>query len=264
MLCLRTAEVVVDLDDLGSWPAEVRSELDEKLDGLIAEYDAQTQFDLSGDHWFKPPPPKPLTRRAQLVITEQMKAMKLRVFHATRLLDFNEVVRDGIRPLVLDERVARLRELAAQRRLADFEDEIGEIIGRVDLTDNCFTIREARVWATPLRRYLHDGGCDVFFDHWGGEAVQRLAHMASPALEAAIQGIGNPAVVVAKIPALGFCKRSNWRLAPTMLELALEASGRVEVSVGAWDVCAELPIPPEWIEGVVPPDDATVSDPRRT
>jgi hypothetical protein len=135
-----------------------------------------------------------------------MEKEELRVFHATRLLDFDEVRREGLRPLVFEERIDKLRGLAAQGRLPDFTGNIDEALGRVDLRGISLGNRETWVWATPLRRFLHDGGCDVFFEHWGGEAVQRLAQMASPELEAAIRQIGDPAVVIAKIPAIGVCE----------------------------------------------------------
>jgi hypothetical protein len=250
---------VVDLDDLESWPNEIRAELDRNLDSLIAERRAERKYDLSADRWFKPAPPMPFTERACDLILKRMETERLRVFHATRLLDFDEVRRDGLRPLVLQERVSRLRDLAKRGRLNGISDGVDELIAGVDLSDKYFTIREMRVWATPRRRYLHDGGCDVFFEHWGGEAVQRLARMASPELEAAIKQIGAPAVVIANIPAIGVCEGSTSRMPPTMVELALQASGRINVSIGAWDVRTKQPFPPEWIENIVPPDHPSVT-----
>lgn len=99
----------------------------------------------------------------------------------------------------------------------------------------------------------------MFFEHWGGEAVQRLAQMASPELEAAIRQIGVPAVVIARIPAIGVCEGATSRLPPTIVELALEASNRIEVPVGAWDVRTKQPLPPEWIEDIVPPSHPKVA-----
>ncbi len=84
--------------------------------------------------------------------------------------------------------------------------------------------------------------------------------MGSRELEAAIQKTGNPAVVIAAIRAPGFCTFSDWRLVPTMLELALKASGQIDVPVGAWDVRTTQPFPPGWIEGVLPPDHAKLGD----
>lgn len=253
---------IVDLDDMETWPDEVREQLSRNLDGLVAEYAAQRDFDLSGDRWSQTSPSKLLTDSAHELITEHMGRERLRVFHATRLLDCNEVRVGGLRPLALDERIQKLRDLAAQGRLPGFNGQIDEVIGRVDLTDRFFTIREQLVWATPMRRYLHDGGCDVFFEHWGGEAVQRLAAMACPELETAIQNIGKAAVVVVNIPALGCCKAADWRLPPTMLELALEASGQIDVAIGAWDVRTAQAIPADWIEDIVPPSDAKLADDR--
>jgi len=250
---------VVDLDEPKSWPNEIREELGKNLDYLIEERAAEREYDLSSDRWLQPAPPSPFTKRAHRLILDRMQAEELRVFHATRLLDFDEVRTKGLLPLVFDERINRLRELAAQRRLAGFAEDIDAATGRVDANDPYLSTREGQVWATPMRRYLHDGRCDVFFEHWGGEAVQRFTMMASPQLEAAIKQIGEPAVVIAKIPAIGVCERAISQLPQTMVELALASSGRIEVPVGAWDVRAKVPFLPEWIEDIVPPDDPTVA-----
>jgi hypothetical protein len=112
----------VDLDNFGSWLEEVRLELDTNLNELIAEHIAQVEFDRSVDRWHKPAPAQPLNWRAQELIMEKMKMRKLRVFHAMRLLDFDEVLCDGFRPLVLQERISRLRELAAQGCFTGFDE----------------------------------------------------------------------------------------------------------------------------------------------
>jgi hypothetical protein len=97
---------VVDLDDPGSWPSEIRAELDGNLDSLIEERLAERKYDLSGDRWHKPAPPTSLTERAHKLILERMEKEELRVFHATRLIDFDQVRREGLRPLVLEERLS--------------------------------------------------------------------------------------------------------------------------------------------------------------
>lgn len=255
------SHLVVDLDDPRTWPNEIRAELDKNLDSLIKERLARREFDSSNDRWHKPAPSTPYTKQAEALILDRMDKEELRVFHATRLLDPNEVRRGGLRPLAIEERTAKLRELAIQGLLQGFTDDIDEAIGRVDLKDESFRIREAWVWATPMRRYLHDGGCDVFFQNWGGEAVQRLAEMASPELEAAIRQIGEPAVVIARIPAIGVCEGATSRLAPTMVELAMEASRRIDVPIGAWDVRAKQPFAAEWIEDIVSPNHPKVAEP---
>jgi hypothetical protein len=184
---------------------------------------------------------------------------RIKVFHATRLLDFDAVRREGLRPLDLDHQIKIMQErLLATGRFAS-EREIEALIATVDIQGSFFRGREGQVWATPLRRFLHDGGCEVFFKHWGGEAIQRLSAMASPQLVAEIQSLGTPAVVTASIPAFGCCSFSDWRLAPTMVGLMLESSGEIEMSWEAWDVLVKQPIPAEWIESVLPKDDAALA-----
>ncbi len=70
-----------------------------------------------------------------------------------------------------------------------------------------------------------------------------------------------PAVVIARMPAIGVCEGATSRLPPTMVELALEASGEIEVPVGAWDVRAKQPFPSGWIEDVLSPDHPSVATP---
>lgn len=248
---------VIDLDRRETWPAQVCEEIDKRVADLIRERLEQRAYDLSGDRWHKSSPPKPSTDLVTDLINRTMASKRLRVFHATRLLGFDEIRKNGLRTLRYAERIERLKQLAAGP-LAHLPNTIDEIIADANLASNYFAYREAMVWATPLRRSLHDGGCDVFFENWGGEAVQRIAELASPELAAAIRTVGTPAVVVVCMPAFGFCKMADLRLAPTMIDLALERDGSIEVAVGSWDVRAEANVPPEWIEDVLPHDHASL------
>ena len=187
-----------------------------------------------------------------------MQERELRVFHATRLLKYDEVRTNGLRLLSYPETVARLREILTGP-LAGLNLNLDQIISDANLNSPLFGHREGRVWATPLRRYLHDGGCKVFFESWGGEAVERIATKASPALVRGIRSIGTPGVVVFRMPALGFCEFGDLQLAPTMIELALERDPTIDVIVGGWDVCCSSVIPAEWIEGVLPPNDPSLA-----
>ncbi len=188
-----------------------------------------------------------------------MADRRIKVFHATRLLDFDVVRREGLRPLNLDQQINTLRRLLLATGQFASASEIDALIARVDIENDFFRGREGQVWATPLRRFLHDSGCDVFFKHWGGEAIQRLAAMASREFEARIQSLGAPAVVTVSIPAFGCCRNSDSRLAPTMVGLMLERAGLAEKEWGAWDVLVKQAIPAEWIESVLSKDDETMA-----
>jgi hypothetical protein len=242
---------LVDLDDRETWPAAVLELLRASLPELAREREKERAWDLYEGPGSKPDPPAtPRTGRVKEEITLLMEAVDLRVFHATRLLDPRDVLADGLRPLSFDERILRLKELCASGQLAG-ERDLDKCMAAADLADDLWSIRAGKVWATPLRRYLYDGGCDVFFEHWGGEFVQRLVE-SSPTLLGGIRRLGSPFVVVIKAPILSWCGAARGRLAPTMIDLALRASGH-DASVGAWDVQGNSAVPPEWIEAVEPP-----------
>lgn len=245
----------VDLDRAQSWPDAILTEVTPLLSSILAEREATLTFQLSGDRWFNAEPPTPCTKAAHSIINREMADRWIKVFHASRLLDFDAVRREGLRPLDLGHQIKTMQELLLATGRFTSGNEIEALIATVDIQDSFFRGREGQVWATPLRRFLHDGGCEVFFKHWGGEAIQRLSTMASPQLEAAIQSLGTPAVVTASIPAFGCCSFSDRRLAPTMIGLMLERAGHIERSWEAWDVLVKQTIPAEWIESVLPKDD---------
>lgn len=249
----------VDLDRELSWPAGIVTEITPLLPSILAEREATLAFDLSGDRWFSSGPPTSSTKAAHRIINREMADRRIRVFHATRLLDVDVVRREGLRPLDLEHQINTMRKLLLATGQFASVSEIDELIAMVDIEDEFFRGREGQVWATPLRRFLHDGGCDVFFKHWGGEAIQRLAAMASPELEVGIQSLGAPAVVTASIPAFGCCSFSDSRLAPTMVGLMLERASQIEWSREAWDVLVKQAIPAEWIESVLPKEDVTLA-----
>jgi hypothetical protein len=255
---------IVDLDLPKSWPPLLVAEIGPLLPSILAEEKASLAFDLSGDRWHHASPPTPSTKAAHQVVRREMANHRIRVFHATRLLDFDVVRREGLRPLDFEKQISTMKAiLLSERRFASL-NEIDDLVAAVDIDDDFFRGREGQVWATPLRRLLHDGGCDVFFKHWGGEAIQRLAQMASRELVLGIQSLGTPAVVTFGIPAFGYCSFSDWRLPPTMVGLMLESAGLIERNLEAWDVLVKQAIPAEWIENVLPKDDPTLAESNGT
>lgn len=244
----------IDLDKEQSWPTAIIAKVAPLLPSILSERQGTTAFELSGDRWHSPAPPTLSTKAAYGIINHQMADRRIKIFHATRLLDFDSVRHGGLRPLDLDHQISTMRAaLLAAGQFAS-ASEIDALIATVNTNDDFFRGREGQVCATPLRRLLHDGGCDVFFDHWGGEAIQRLAAMASRQLVTGIQSLGAPAVVTASIPAFGCCAFSEWKLAPTMVRLMLERAGMTQKCWEAWDVLLKQAIPAEWIESVLPKD----------
>lgn len=244
---------VVDLDRKVTWPPEVHRQIAPYLPEIAAERAAQNAFDKSSDRWFKPSPPSPRTHNALQIINAAVEGRQLRVFHATRLLEADAVLMQGLRPLNIVDQIAAVRTELAHRKLHQEVGELDEAVREANLACQSYACREQQVWFTPLRRSLHDGGCDIFFEHWGGEAVQRLTQSKAQ-LTSAIQNLGSPAVVVGNIPAFGACVRSALQLAPAMLSLLLEDAG-YEFCVESWDVMLKQAVPAEWIEAVLSPDD---------
>jgi hypothetical protein len=241
---------VVDLDRMATWPQDIRSHITPHIAEIAVERTAQNDFDMSGDRWFKPSPPTPRTDDALRIINASMSDHQLRVFHATRLLSADAVIVEGLRPLDLKSQIARVRTELARRELHDEVAELDAAVSAADLSSQSYACREQQVWFTPLRRSLHDGGCDIFFEHWGGEAIQRLTQ-SKATLTKTIRTLGSPAVIVGNIPAFGACERSALRLAPAMLSLLLEHAGH-EFSIESWDVMLKRNVPADWIEAVLP------------
>lgn len=253
-------EAVIDLDNAGTWPPAIVRQITPLFASILREKEADLDYCLSGDRWHKPSPPSPATNAAYRTIKHEMAGRRIAVFHATRLLDWNAVRRDGLVPLDLARQISAMKEGLVASRQFHAEMEIDELLAHVDLS--LLEGREGQVWGTPLRRYLHDGGCDVFFKHWGGEAIQRLAHMASASLETAIRGVGTPAVVTFAMPAFGCCTFGDLRLAPTMVGLLLEEAGLIEQNGECWDVLLTRSVPPDWIQSVLPSSDPGLADVR--
>jgi hypothetical protein len=243
--------MVIDLDDPSTWPEALVERLSSLLPSIAAEKRAQTVYDLSSDRWIRDSPSSPATKQAEALICDLLRSSRLRVFHATRLLDFQTVRNEGLRPLDLTRQIDAVRRALVSEAQVASEAEFAALTAGVDLHDPFYRNRQGQVWAVPVRTLLHDGGCEIFFAHYGGEAIQRLANEASPSLTAAIQAIGTPAIVTFNIPAFGHCTFGDLRLAPTMLDLALRHAGLIDEDhrVG-WDVLVKGAIPPAWIEDV--------------
>lgn len=257
MIVLSDKSSAIDLDRKDTWPREIFARLGQHIPEIAAEKAAQNQFDLSDDRWTKPCPQCPRTDEALWVIKQVMSDRILRVFHATRLLDPNALTQGGLLSLSLSRQISLVRDELVRRGWQDAIIEFDEVVNETDLESRSFAIREKQVWFTPMRRLLHDGGCDVFFEHFGGEAIQRLTQ-SKTTLAKAIRSIGDPAVVVGNIPAFGICLFGDYRVAPAMLSLMLEDAG-FNFCVESWDVLLKRDVPPEWIEAILPHDHPDVA-----
>lgn len=250
--------MIIDLDDLSSWPKVILDDLESRIDEIIKELDADHKFHMSADKWIKSPPLKPNYAAAIKHINNEVADKRLRVFHATRLISPEDIFKNGLKALSISERIKSLEGLSANGPLSKFKNEIPNLI---NFSDRDFIeCRKGQVWFTPLRRFLHDGGCDIFFEHWGGEVIQRLASMHSEELEAAIKEYGSPYVVIANIPCFGWCEFADLRLAKTMIDVFIEHVDQ-EHTIGAWDVMIKRDIPNDCIEDILAPENTKLKSP---
>ena len=65
----------------------------------------------------------------------------------------------------------------------------------------------------------------MFYESYGGEALERIAAYAGGKLEQRLKRLGTPAVVILRYPAYGWCKFSRGRLPQSMIELHLQHKG---------------------------------------
>ena len=180
-------------------------------------------------------------------------------FHATRFVDINDVYRDGLLRLNLVQQVARLKK---QLEVSGAYDELSEVDGALAQAieaDSVFIKREGAVWASPQRMSLHDGGCKVFYDYYGGEAIKWMARYAKGNLELRLKQIGKPAVVIIRYPAYGWCRFTNSRLPKSMIELYLQYEGSWEAMDYSWDIMIKRDVPAKHVIAVVPPGDLAVA-----
>lgn len=252
----------IDFDKISTWPAEIPSFLRQHSAALRAERNADHNYSLSPSTFriFNEAPPMPKWDEAINLIRNVMYQHDVIAFHATRLIDFDHIRMGGLKMLDLDRHVELIKEhlqaIDASEELAEVDSAVAEMLA----ADRQFIHRQGQVWMTPLRRFLYDGGCDVFFESYGGEAIERIAGYAAGKLGDRLKKMGTPAVVVSRFPAFGWCSRTESRHPQGMIELYLEAEGNWDAMDYGWDVMIERHVPPENIVAVVSYDDPSVAD----
>ena len=244
-----------------TWPKEVTSFLRAHSKELRLEREADRDYALSPTNFrlMNGGPSMPRCNEAKALIASVMAHQELLAFHATRLIDIDEVQRRGLLRLNLEQQINRLKahlsDAGAYEELAEDDDALAKILK----ADSFFSRREGAVWATPCRKSLHDGGCDVFFGSYGGEAIERMAGCSQGKLELCLKQIGNPAVIIVRYPAYGWCEFTHSRLPQSMIELHLQHEGEWEAMDYGWDIMIKRDIPAQNIVAILPPDHSSVA-----
>lgn len=253
----------VDLDRLDTWPVEITDFLATHSAALRVERIADREYTLSpSTHRITNDAPPMLTwTDAKELVKQVMADRDLLVFHATRLIDFDHIRNDGLFKLDLKQHVDRIKgHLESDGALEELA-EVDAAVKKMLDADPSFINREGAVWATPNRKSLHDGGCDVFYETYGGEAIERITAHASDKLVGRLRQMGTPAVVIFRYPAYGegWCASTAHRLPQTMIELFLQSEGNWEACDYGWDVMIKRDLPAANIVAVVKLDNPEVA-----
>ena len=252
----------IDLDDQTTWPAPVLAFLQEHAAELRLQRTADHEYMRKGSiHRMQNPSPS-MSRwhEAKALIEKELEGRDYLAFHGTRLVDFDDVRREGLLMLDFDGHIEKLkRNLAAIGADDELEEVDDALAGKLE-DDPMFAERQGQVWMTPLRRFLHDGGLDDIMGNYGGEAVDDIAVLAGGKLKQRLQKMGTPAVVVARIPVFGWCRSTEGRIAQSIIELYLEAQGDWDPMDYGWDIMLEQDVPADRIVAVVAHDDPSVSE----
>lgn len=249
----------VDLDYIDTWPHGLVDAVRPTLPKIAAEIAATYAYSISGDRFFLPAPTTPATDSALSAIWEAMFDNDLRVFHATRLHEAHAVRNEGLRKLHIAERIAAVRAALLRLGKDGIAEDFDTAVDRFDLSHTEFLCREHKVYATPTRRLLHNGGSDIFFENLGGEAIERISLQGSATLQQTLSQLGIPAVVIFRIPSFRTCRRSESALPNCMLEIMLRRQGFLDRRPSYWDVLIEHDVPPDWIEAIVHRHDPSVA-----
>ncbi len=251
----------VDMDKIDTWPSEVTNFLTKHCNKLRAERKQDHEYSLSPSTYriLNDAPPMPRWKEIKRLITNAMFDRELLAFHATRLIDFDRVRKDGLMKLDLKQHTQRLKEQLSDVGAVEELAEVDAAVSKMLQADRTFINREGGVWATPYRALLHDGGCEVFYNSYGGEAFQRIAANADGRLRRTLSRLGQPAVVIFRYPVSGWCVRTPDRLPQSMIESFLQHEGRWEAMDHGWDIRITRDVPATNVIDVVHRHDLAVT-----
>ena len=251
----------VDMDKIASWPSEITTFLTAHSEELLYERKAEKNYIHlpSNIRITNGAPPKPRWNEATALIKNAMADRELIGFHATRFVDFHDVQKTGLMRLDLAQHVARVKRHLYSINAFEELEEIDAALAKKLEEDMFFMNHEGAVFATPHRASLHNGDCDVFFETYGGEALNHIASCACGKLKNRLKRIGEPAVVIFRYPAYSWCKFTHVRLPQSMIELHLQNQKYCEAIDFGWDITISQDVPAQNIIAVVPLDDPEIA-----
>lgn len=253
----------LDMDKIESWPVELTDFLSAHSGQLRRERQADHDYSLSPSTYRieHDAPPMPKWEEAKVLAEQLLLDRDLLAFHATRLIDFDHVRNEGLIMLDLERHIEGLKGHLLDAGATEEMVEVDAAVTKMLDADGWFTRRQGAVWATPMRKSLHDGGCDVFYESYGGEAMERIAGYAKGKLEGRLKTLGTPAVVVFRYPAYreGWCRFTAGRLSQSLIELFLQNEGDWEAMDYGWDIMIKRSVPADRILSVLPRDHADVA-----
>jgi hypothetical protein len=212
----------IDVDDVGTWPTEVRDLVDEWCERLRGTTEYASDLEISWDD--------------EAGCLELVGDQPLLAYHFTRLLDIEvERIRDveGLRPLTRELVERRIDDALASGRVT------AEQVERLRAT-HVFLVdggsgRRGQICLALGSQPLRTGrGVRQLLGMWGGEAQ----YAATYELRDLLQQLGRPAVVVAAVDLSAPGKHNVW---PGVLKTFVGT--RLQLSDAGADVMYRAPLP---------------------
>jgi hypothetical protein len=188
---------MIDLSDHNTWPPEILEVLERNSAVTRREKEAELQARVA--HRANPPPCR-VFRRTQDCLEAILKGSEIRAFHCTRLLNPQAIRQNGLE--VLSPDVAKARTLDALRQCGIQDSLLRKASLGFDECQNRGDCqhRQGLLCFVLSRRATDDDGCADFFRYFGGEIARHALDDLRGELFPALESIGIPTVIEAKLP----------------------------------------------------------------
>jgi hypothetical protein len=182
---------ILFLEDANSWPSEVLAHLDSSCDLLDAWYNSSNVFYAEASKMAK------IYDELIYGLNDVIKNCSLHGYHCTRLTDDEiiEIRNNGMslpNSELLGDRIKKLQEKAI------IDDCIATRLIAKNQADD--SNRANMIWFCFFKPHIaSQSGIERFFRSWGGESLYN-SHEQDPETGKALQTIGTPSIVEAKVP----------------------------------------------------------------